>query len=332
MANNPVALDFNDLIYYDKKIKKYVDDKADLISASIPDTYTKDEIDTKIENAYKADLKQLDTRIDTIAEQVASNTANIISHREELDDIEGRILTLESDDKLITKELSELKVAIENKANKDDIPSLDDYATEEYVRAKIAEAELAGGDIDLSDYYTKLETDKAIQTAISKIPEVDLSNYATKQEVIDAREQSARNELKIMAIDSELVDISNTLETIPTKTSQLENDNGFITSIPEEYVTESELDSKGYLTEHQSLENYATKQDIEGLASVEYITNNYISTTQAENFATHAELESAVTDIVDEHFEETVIVHVDEEIEKKLAENQTINYGTFGEV
>ena len=116
---NPIALDFNDLALYDKKIKEYIDEKADLITASIPDTYSKDEIDSKIASAYKAELKDIDARIDVIAEQVASNTANIISHREELDDIEHRILTLEGDDKLITKEISELKVAIENKANKE---------------------------------------------------------------------------------------------------------------------------------------------------------------------------------------------------------------------
>lgn len=46
MANNPTALDFNDLIYYDKKIKEYVDDKANSIAAN---TYTKDEIDSKLD-------------------------------------------------------------------------------------------------------------------------------------------------------------------------------------------------------------------------------------------------------------------------------------------
>ena len=40
----------------------------------------------------------------------------------------------------------------------------------------------------------------------------------------------------------------------PTKLSELENDSGFITSIPNEYITETELNNKGYLTEHQSLE------------------------------------------------------------------------------
>ena len=50
--------------------------------------------------------------------------------------------------------------------------------------------------------------------------------------------------------------------TIPTKTSELTNDSNFLTSIPSEYVTETELNEKGYLTEHQSLDGYATTSQI----------------------------------------------------------------------
>ena len=38
---------------------------------------------------------------------------------------------------------------------------------------------------------------------------------------------------------------------LPTKTSQLANDSGFITSIPSEYITEDELNAKGYATTSQ---------------------------------------------------------------------------------
>ena len=37
--------------------------------------------------------------------------------------------------------------------------------------------------------------------------------------------------------------------TIPTKTSQLTNDSGYITSVPDEYITEAELKAKKYTTE-----------------------------------------------------------------------------------
>ena len=75
---------------------------------------------------------------------------------------------------------------------------------------------------------------------------------------------------------------------IPSKTSDLVNDSGFLTQIPSEYVTEAELDAKGYLTEHQSLSEYAKKSElfskdyndltnkptipsVEGLASTQYV-------------------------------------------------------------
>ena len=50
--------------------------------------------------------------------------------------------------------------------------------------------------------------------------------------------------------------------TIPDSTSDLTNDSGFITSIPSEYVTETELEEKGYLTEHQDLSDYALKSEL----------------------------------------------------------------------
>ena len=68
--------------------------------------------------------------------------------------------------------------------------------------------------------------------------------------------------------------------TVPTKTSDLTNDSGFLTtvpseyvteaelankkyltSVPSEYVTESELATKGYITQHQSLSGYAKTAD-----------------------------------------------------------------------
>lgn len=75
---------------------------------------------------------------------------------------------------------------------------------------------------------------------------------------------------------------------IPTRTSELENDSGFITHIPIEYVTEAEMDAKGYLTEipidyvtEQELDEkgYLTEhQDISGLVSKEELDEmNYVS-------------------------------------------------------
>jgi len=66
---------------------------------------------------------------------------------------------------------------------------------------------------------------------------------------------------------------------IPTKISQLENDN--------EYVTESELNNKGYLTEHQ---------DISGKADVDHTHPEYLTEHQSlEGLATEDYVDTKVT-------------------------------------
>ena len=52
------------------------------------------------------------------------------------------------------------------------------------------------------------------------------------------------------------------LVNVPTKVSELANDKGYITSVPAEYVTDTELNEKGYLTQHQDLSSYAKKSEI----------------------------------------------------------------------
>ena len=70
---------------------------------------------------------------------------------------------------------------------------------------------------------------------------------------------------------------------IPSKTSDLVNDSGFITKIPDEYITETELDAKGYLTEHQSLADYAKKSEIPDVSGfLTEIPSEYVTETELE--------------------------------------------------
>ena len=55
------------------------------------------------------------------------------------------------------------------------------------------------------------------------------------------------------------------LEDIPIKLSELENDMGFLMEVPDEYITEDELNNKNYLTEHQDISHLALKSEIEEL-------------------------------------------------------------------
>lgn len=53
---------------------------------------------------------------------------------------------------------------------------------------------------------------------------------------------------------------------VPTKVSELENDEGYLTEHQslDDYVTKTELEGKGYLTEHQSLDEYVTRDELTG--------------------------------------------------------------------
>ena len=87
--------------------------------------------------------------------------------------------------------------------------------------------------------------------------DIDLSGYATKDDLATKADKSE----------------------LPTKTSELTNDSGFINSIPAEYVTETELNSKGYLTEHQDISNLALKSDLHAHSNkdvLDTITQNKI--------------------------------------------------------
>ena len=70
---------------------------------------------------------------------------------------------------------------------------------------------------------------------------------------------------------------------IPSKTSDLVNDSGFLTQIPDEYITETELDAKGYLTEHQSLADYAKKSEIPDVSGfLTSIPDEYVTETELD--------------------------------------------------
>ena len=122
---------------------------------------------------------------------------------------------------------------------------------------------LPTGGVDLSDYVTKEE----LQAKLDALDiNIDLSSYATKEELNNA----------INSIDLSAYAKKTDLPIVPTKVSQLENDSNYLSSIPEEYVTETELNAKGYLTEHQDLSAYALKTEIpslDGYATTEYVDN-----------------------------------------------------------
>ncbi len=165
----------------------------------LSDYYTKAEVDEAILDAIaniniEVDLTGLATEA-YVAEKIADiEGLEVPTKISELENDAGFITEHQDISHLATKEeIADIQEQIAN------IPTTDltGYATEEFVLTKIAEAELADKDVDLTQYYTKSEVDELIpdisdfatreelQEAINSIehPSIDLTDYATKEEI-----------------------------------------------------------------------------------------------------------------------------------------------------
>ena len=160
----------------------------------------------------------------------------------------------------------------------------DDWVQEIVKNVATAVAEqIKNVQVDLGNYYTKTEVDEKIANV-----NVDLTGYATKTYVQEQIDAIPEPDLSDYALKTD----------IPTNVSDFTNDAGYITSIPDEYVTEAELESKGYLTEHQDLSAYALKTEIpsiEGLATEKYVNDAVAAvdvSSQLVDYAKKADVES----------------------------------------
>ena len=135
------------------------------------------------------------------------------------------------------------------------IVALPDIVTKAELQEAIRKIRVAGGQYDDSEILRRLQ-------ALETKSEIDTSAFATKQELENKVERA------------EISHISTEIEALKTKTNKdtvyddsglkqrilaLENKHNIDTS---NLVTRQELEGKGYLTQHQSLEGYAKKSEI----------------------------------------------------------------------
>lgn len=108
---------------------------------------------------------------------------------------------------------------------------------------------------EIADMETKTHAAATYQEKGNYLTEhQSLAEYAKKSEI--PTDYATKDELQGKADTSDITDMAT-----QTWTTQ----QGYLTSVPSNYVTNETLDEKGYLTQHQSLEDYATKQYVDGL-------------------------------------------------------------------
>ena len=192
------------------------------------------------------------------------------------------------------------KLYVDDKVKSIKIPdvNLSNYYTKLEVDKKIEG--LSTGDIDLSAYAKKVElptklseltNDSGYITTDTETDPVWNSqkvNYYTKDEINGknylTQHQSLADYVKTEALTTALTTYAKKTE-LPTKLSELTNDSGFITTYTEtdpvwtsekvNYYTKDEINGKNYLTEHQSLTDYATKTYVtEQIGSINSVLEN----------------------------------------------------------
>jgi hypothetical protein len=199
--------------------------------------------------------------------------------------------------------------SLDDYAKKSDIPSVDKYVTEDFVRSEIAKAELNGGEVTeeelnnlLANYYkknevyTKSEVEALIPDVsefIKEIPaeyitetELEAKKYLTEHQDISGKADKEHTHKLAEIEDYQAPD----LDKYALK-SDIPDVGGFIKEIPAEYITETELEAKKYLTEHQDLSGKADKEHTHNIADIadyvapdftNYATKEFVTTKIAE--------------------------------------------------
>ena len=249
--------------------------------------------------ANKPDLSEYATNVElNHVKSELANKADTSSLNGKVDKVEGKSLVDDSEiarlATLTNYDDTEVKNLIATKANSADVytktesdakyltehQSLANYATKEELSLKANSSDIPtktsqlvndSGYLtehqSLADYATKSEIPTLISQLtndsgyITSIP----SEYVTETELESKGYLTEHQSLENYALKTEIPDISGlaTKSEIPTATSQLTNDSGFITEIPSEYITETELTSS--LSTKADSANVYTKAEIDNM-------------------------------------------------------------------
>ena len=207
----------------------------------------------------------------------------------------------------------ELNHTLEDYALKTEVPSLDGYATEQWVQSQgyLTEHQSLDGYATQSwvtnqGYITSIPDTFATKTWVSEqgylTEHQDLSSYALKSEIpsldgyateswISSQQfatqswvtsQGYLTSTGLSGLATQSWVSSNFLSTNALNgyaTQEWVTNQGYITSVHDTYVTKTWVTSQGYLTEHQDLSSYALKSEIpslDGYATQSWATSQFL--------------------------------------------------------
>ncbi len=264
------------------------------IVANADNYYTKSEVDEKLEEIVISGdgitSGEVQSMIDASVEPIEGSVEALSGSVEQLStDMENKA------DKSDIPSLSGYATEqwVENKHYLTEHQSLSGYATEQWVQNQgyltehqhlktinnislIGDGNIeigTGGTIDLSNYYTKGETNNLLDDKLdaSAYTPTDLSSYYNKSEVNSLLDD------KLDASAYTPTDLSQYWTSAQTQSAITQSVSG--------YATQQWVENQGYLTEHQSLSGYATEQWVEnqGYLTEHQSLSGYATTATTTN-------------------------------------------------
>ena len=242
-ANGEVSVDWSEITGKPTNFSDWNATEGEKVIANKPDLSqyaTNVELNhVKSELATKADTSSLNSKVDKVEGKSLVDDSEIarLATLTNYDDTEVKnlIATKANSADVYTKTESDAKYLTEhqslaNYATKSEIPTLTSQLTND------------------SGYITSIPSEYVTETELESkgylTEHQSLANYVTKDELPDISGLASKSE-------------------IPTATSQLTNDSGFITEIPSEYITETELTSS--LSTKADSANVYTKAEINNM-------------------------------------------------------------------
>lgn len=213
---------------------------------------------------FNVHVSEIDKAVKTpLIERESGRIVNVkdVVTKQELDELFAKIKEQGGtyDDSNIRSEISHISADIEALKTKTDKDTVyDDSALKQRLTALESKPEK-----DTSNLVTRQELEnKGYLTSHQDISRLatkeELNNLVTKQELRDKNYLTSHQSLSDYALKSELPTPYNDLE-LKERVNRLESKPAIDTS---NFVTNEVLNSKGYLTQHQSLESYAKKSEI----------------------------------------------------------------------
>lgn len=242
--------------------------------------YTKSEIDEKIDEIVISGGGITSGEVQTMIDESIADKAD----KSEIPTVPTKVSSFENDVPYLTQH-----------------QSLSGYATKEYVsgftydKATIDEKVAGGGTFDPTQYYNKTQTNELLDNKLdaSAYTPCDLSNYYTKSET-NNQISSSTTDMATKTWVGQQGYLTEHQSLSGYATEQWVEDKHYITGVDlSEYATEQWVQNQGYLTEHQSLSAYSTTQEVANMINQSVsgkqdslsagtgidITNNVISAT-----------------------------------------------------